>query len=147
MNLLGHPTNTNTLTQLFDQCWVKVADGGRTLVKHWVNVSCLLGGWAFLYHLNHTLLISPPFPEQSLPSPGNFLFTVWLDQIFARGISPVHSVPSLDVTSSYLHINLQEWATYNPLWIINNLTDGLAGPICRWKGCVKRPPYIHALAF
>ena len=26
------------------QCWANVVDGGPTLVKHWVDVSCLLGG-------------------------------------------------------------------------------------------------------
>ena len=28
---------------MFDQCWASVVDGGPTLVKHWVDVSCLLG--------------------------------------------------------------------------------------------------------
>ena len=28
---------------MFDQCWANVVDGGPTLVKHWVDVSCLLG--------------------------------------------------------------------------------------------------------
>ena len=28
---------------MFDQCWPNVVDGGPTLLKHWVDVLCLLG--------------------------------------------------------------------------------------------------------
>ena len=28
---------------MVDQCWANVVDGGPTLVKHWVDVLCLLG--------------------------------------------------------------------------------------------------------
>ena len=32
---------------MFDQCWTNVVDGGPTLVKHWLDVSCLLGYSSF----------------------------------------------------------------------------------------------------
>ena len=32
---------------MLDQCWASVVDGGPTLVKHWVDISCLLG----IYHI------------------------------------------------------------------------------------------------
>ena len=28
---------------MFVHCWANVVDGGPTLVKHWVDVSCFLG--------------------------------------------------------------------------------------------------------
>ena len=34
---------TRNLSPMLDQCWANVVDGGPTLVKHWVDVSCLLG--------------------------------------------------------------------------------------------------------
>ena len=37
------PQKTRHIYPLFDQCWPNVVDGGQTLVKHWVDVSCLLG--------------------------------------------------------------------------------------------------------
>ena len=38
----GSPANT-IHPPMFDQCWTYVVNGGPTLVKHWVDVSCLLG--------------------------------------------------------------------------------------------------------
>ena len=35
---------TRQIYLMFDQCWTNVVDGGPALVKHWVDVSCLLGG-------------------------------------------------------------------------------------------------------
>ena len=29
---------------MFDHCWPTVYDVGPTVVKHWIDVSCLLGG-------------------------------------------------------------------------------------------------------
>ena len=34
---------TRYIYPMFDQCWANVIDGGPTLVKHQVDVSCLLG--------------------------------------------------------------------------------------------------------
>ena len=34
---------TQHIYPMFDQCWVNVVDDGPTLVKHWVDVSCVLG--------------------------------------------------------------------------------------------------------
>ena len=28
---------------MVNQCWADVVDGGPALIKHWVDVSCLLG--------------------------------------------------------------------------------------------------------
>ena len=28
---------------MMNQCWADVVDGGPALIKHWVDVSCLLG--------------------------------------------------------------------------------------------------------
>ena len=36
---------------MFHQCWANVVDGGPTLVKHWVDVFCLLGRLALLMWL------------------------------------------------------------------------------------------------
>ena len=34
---------TRDIDPMFDQCWANVVDGGPTLVKHWVDVSCFSG--------------------------------------------------------------------------------------------------------
>ena len=34
---------TRHIHPMFDQCWANVVDGGPALVKHCVDVSCLLG--------------------------------------------------------------------------------------------------------
>ena len=36
---------------MFDQCWPTVYDVGPTLVKHWVDVSCLLGDFQMTTHV------------------------------------------------------------------------------------------------
>ena len=43
---------------MFDQCWANVVDGGPTLGKHWVDVSCLL--WISQLFLN-PLTTSPDY--------------------------------------------------------------------------------------
>ena len=37
-----YPQQTRHIHPMLDQCWVDVVDGGPALVKHWVDVSCLL---------------------------------------------------------------------------------------------------------
>ena len=34
---------TRGIYPMVEQCWANVVDGGPTLLKHWVDVSCLLG--------------------------------------------------------------------------------------------------------
>ena len=36
------PQQTRHIYPMFDQCWTNVVDGGPTLVKHWVDMSCFL---------------------------------------------------------------------------------------------------------
>ena len=47
INENGSPVSTTQQTRhtfpMFDQCWAIVVDGGPTLVRHWVDVSCFLG--------------------------------------------------------------------------------------------------------
>ena len=51
--IMGHPADkthqTRHIYSMLDQCWPTVYDDGPTLVKHWVDVSCLLGGhWSLI---------------------------------------------------------------------------------------------------
>ena len=38
-----YPQQTRDIESMFDQFRGKVVDGGPALVKHWFNISCLLG--------------------------------------------------------------------------------------------------------
>ena len=52
---------TRHIYPMFDQCWANVVDGGPTLVKHWLDVSCLLGWHLFFSEANtclHYIIIS-----------------------------------------------------------------------------------------
>ena len=40
---------TRHIYPMFDQFWASVVDSGPTLVKHWIDASCLLGGGLELY--------------------------------------------------------------------------------------------------
>ena len=43
----GTSQQTRQINAIFDQCWHTVYDAGPTLVKHWVDVSCLLSWYSF----------------------------------------------------------------------------------------------------
>ena len=42
---------------MFDQCWTNVVDGGPTLVKQWVDVSCFPGSSVQCDHSSNVSLI------------------------------------------------------------------------------------------
>ena len=42
-NLTRLSQQTPRINPMSDQCWANVVDGGPTLVRHWVDVSCFLG--------------------------------------------------------------------------------------------------------
>ena len=44
---------------MFDQCWANVVDGGPTFVKHWVDMSRLMGSDSQMQRREHgTMLFS-----------------------------------------------------------------------------------------
>ena len=47
---------TRHIYPLFDQCWANVVDVGPTLVKQWVDVSCLLGRCRLVVDESHVCM-------------------------------------------------------------------------------------------